>query len=90
MSYNVMEPPPRGMVFDQFATLAQAAKHGMGIALLPWFLIEDYLKNGELLSAYGSAVSVKGEYYLVWPKSRATYPPVQCLVNWLKLLVSAI
>lgn len=90
MSYNVMEPPPSSMVFDQFATLAQAAKYGMGIALLPWFLIEDYLKNGELVSAYGSAVSVKGEYYLVWPKSRAIYPPVQCLVNWLKLLVSAI
>ncbi len=28
-----------GMVFDQFATLAQAAKHGLGVALLPEFPI---------------------------------------------------
>jgi len=85
-THSITEPLPRSMVFDQFATLAQAAKHGMGVALLPWFLIEGFLKSGELVSAYGPAVSIKGEYYLVWPKSRANYPPVQSLVRWFQSL----
>ena len=85
-SHSIMEPPPLSMVFDQFATLAQAAKHGMGIALLPWFLIEGFLKSGELVSAYGPPVSIKGEYYLVWLKSRANYPPVQNLIRWVQSL----
>jgi LysR family glycine cleavage system transcriptional activator len=89
VSHGVTDNPPQTVVFDQFATLAQAAKHAAGVALLPWFLVEQDFKSGELVSAYGSPVSVTGSYYLVWPSSRAGYAPVANFVTWLKQIVTA-
>lgn len=82
--HGIDHQPLKGMIFDQFATLAQAAKHGMGVALLPWFLIADDLRTKKLLPAFGDAMAGSDAYYLVWPKHRASYPPVQKLVKWLK------
>jgi len=82
--HGITDAPPKGMVFDQFATLAQAAKHGMGIALLPWFLSEDTFRTGALQAAYGAPATSQSAYYLVWPSSRANYPPVQKFIEWLR------
>lgn len=38
------------MMFDQFATMAQGAVAGFGLALLPTFLIEAELRRGELVT----------------------------------------
>lgn len=59
---------PGGMLFDQFATMQQAAVHGLGVALLPTFLIADDLVAGRLVPAWGRAVRAAGSYWLVWPK----------------------
>ena len=75
--------PPRGMVFDQFATLMQAAIHGVGVALLPAFLAGPALAEGRLISAYGSAVAGTGSYWLVWPAHRGTTPPLRAFAEWL-------
>ena len=59
---------PPAMLFDQFATMAQAAVHGLGLALLPAFLIGDDLASGRLIPAFGPPVRALGSYYLVWPQ----------------------
>lgn len=82
--HGVADEVPRGMVFDQFATLAQAAKHGLGVAMLPLFLIAEDLRRGTLVSAYGPPVPAAGGYYLVWPTSRQDYAPIQRLSRWLR------
>ncbi|MGL5008828.1 MAG: LysR family transcriptional regulator, partial [Paracoccaceae bacterium] len=64
---------PRGMVFDQFATMMQAAMHGVGVALLPEFLARPVLGEGRLVPAYGASVAGTGSYWLVWPAGRGTY-----------------
>lgn len=84
LSHGVTDDPPQTMIFDQFATLAQAAKHAAGVALLPWFLAEQDFRCGDLVSAYGSAVSVTGSYYLAWPANRASFAPLSSFVTWLK------
>lgn len=65
-------PPPRnaGMVFDQFSTMAQAAIHGLGIALLPDFVADTHLQNGALVRATEDMGQSIGDYYLVWPAER--------------------
>lgn len=73
-----------GMLIDQFATAAQAATAGMGVALLPKFLIETELARGDLVEAVNGAVESAGHYYLAWAPRRASYPPLQAFRLWLK------
>lgn len=78
-------PEVHGMLLDQFALVAQAAAAGLGIALLPEFLIQDELNRGDLVPALDiptSADSMEG-YYLAWPSSRAGYPPLEQFRSWL-------
>lgn len=72
-----------GMLVDQFAMAAQAAISGLGVALLPRFLIEDELKRGDLVVAMDKPVESPEKYYLAWPPGRARYPPLQSFRTWL-------
>ncbi|WP_455555582.1 LysR family transcriptional regulator [Comamonas sp.] len=75
-----------GMLFDQFATAAQAATAGVGVALLPKFLIARELENGDLVRALPELPELESveRYYLAWPTSRTAYPPLQAFRSWLK------
>ena len=75
---------PPGMVFDQFSTMAQAAIHGLGIALLPTFFAEPYLKSGQLLLASPHASQSIGSYFLVWPKEAKESRALAAFCAWLK------
>lgn len=75
--------PPEGMVFDQFSTMAQAAIHGLGIALLPTFFAEPYLADGQLVLASDRASESIGSYYLVWPQARTESGPLTSFRSWL-------
>ncbi|WP_299830114.1 LysR substrate-binding domain-containing protein [uncultured Roseobacter sp.] len=79
---HAQEPPP-GMVFDQFSTMAQAAIHGLGIALLPTFFAEPYLADGQLVLASEQTSQSIGSYYLVWPQERAESPALASFRDWL-------
>lgn len=74
---------PPAMLFDQFATMTQGAIHGLGIALLPLFLIERELAEGHLVAAYGQSIKSLGSYFLVWPKDRGPRAPLTSFRNWL-------
>ena len=74
---------PPAMLFDQFATMQQAAIHGMGAALLPQFLIERDLHENRLIPIFGPAVRALGSYYLVWPKDRPPRAPLISFHLWL-------
>lgn len=76
-------PPPGGMMFDQFATMAQAAIHGLGIALLPTFVADPYLREKQLVPAANQTGESVGNYYLVWPKDRPLPPALTAFREWL-------
>ena len=74
-----------GMVIDQFATAAQAVSSGMGVALMPTFLIEPELARGELASALDvGPFAGQGHYYLVWPPQRRDHRPLNLFKEWLR------
>ena len=74
---------PPAMLFDQFATMTQAAIHGLGIALLPMFLIQRELQEGRLIAAYGAPIKSLGSYYLVWPTKPEPRAPLVSFQRWL-------
>jgi LysR family glycine cleavage system transcriptional activator len=80
---------PGGMLFDQFATMQQAAVHGLGVALLPTFLIEGDLAAGRLVPAWGGAVRAAGSYWLVWPKGLPPRPALAAFRGWIEGEVEA-
>ncbi len=81
---------PQGMVFDQFATMSQAAVHGLGVALLPLFLIEDALRSRRLIPAWGAEGRGLGSYYLTWPRDTAPRAPLIAFRNWMADQVSGV
>jgi DNA-binding transcriptional LysR family regulator len=80
---GVANQRPGGMVFDQFATMTQAAIHGLGVALLPLFLIRDALDDGRLVPAWPAPGRGLGSYYLVWPRDVAARAPLIAFRDWI-------
>lgn len=72
-----------GMLYDQFATILQAALHGLGIALIPDYLVEQEIAAGRLVHAWGHATALPGAYYLVWPKTKTNDVPLKKFRNWI-------
>ncbi|MGQ9368059.1 LysR family transcriptional regulator [Azospirillum sp. ST 5-10] len=88
--FEAMGVPARGvsgMLIDQFATAAQAATSGLGVALLPRFLIEGELARGDLVQAFDGPMESAGRYYLAWPSRRESHPPLQAFRRWIQTVV---
>lgn len=73
-----------GMVFDQFGAMVQAAIHGVGLALLPEFLIEAEINDGRLVHAVNVPIKSIGAYYLVWPRATSQHLPTLKFRKWLE------
>ncbi len=80
---GALPEPLHGMLLDQFATAAQAAISGLGIALLPEFLIEDELRRGDLVRALDLPMQSTERYYLAWPSNRSSYWPLTAFRQWI-------
>lgn len=72
-----------GMLVDQFAVATQAAIAGLGVALLPRFLIESELARGDLVIPFDLPIESDEAYYLAWPLAREAYPPLRVFREWL-------
>lgn len=72
-----------GMLFDQFAHMAEAAALGFGLALLPSFLFEAEHRRGRLVAAGEAGEALEAGYHLVWPKGRLPGRPLRLLLDWL-------
>lgn len=81
--HEVFDRAPQGMMFDQFAQMILAVIDGLGIALLPEFLIGPELADGRLVRVWGEGVPSDGAYYLVWPEAGERYPPLVAFRGWL-------
>lgn len=82
-AHGLAAPKAPGMVFDQFATMAQAAVHGLGVALLPTFVADPHLNSGALRTAAKGIEKSIGDYYLVWPAGRPAPPSLRSFRQWL-------
>ncbi len=75
--------PDRGMRFEQFSNVAQATIAGLGVALMPLFLISNELESGQLVLAHDFTIQSESSYFLAAPVSKMTTPSVAAFMNWL-------
>jgi DNA-binding transcriptional LysR family regulator len=75
--------PFRGPHFDTQAMVINAAVSGLGVALVPAFLIARELAEGDLLILSQSSITTDGAYYFAAPVEKTSYQPLAAFRNWL-------
>ena len=73
-----------GSRFELFSMLIEAAIHGLGIALIPRFLIEDELRRGLLVEVGGQFHWSGLSYYLVHPEGKVENAALVAFRGWLQ------
>lgn len=79
----------KGQRFQVQALLIAAACAGLGLALLPRFLIEAPLRRGELKVISSVPLVSEGAYYFACPEEKAGELHLQLFRSWLQGLVAA-
>ncbi|SDT87597.1 LysR family transcriptional regulator [Halopseudomonas salegens] len=72
-----------GTRLELFSMLGQAAMHGMGIALIPPFLIREELASGKLINPCTHSFESNNAYYLAIPERKAESATLQGFRDWL-------
>lgn len=76
--------PRRGPCFEHHSMVLQACLAGLGVALLPEFVVADALWAGTLVEAVTNARHDTGKsYWLVYPSARAQLPALLAFRTWL-------
>jgi LysR family glycine cleavage system transcriptional activator len=75
--------PLKGPRFEHFQMVIQAAVAGLGVAIMPRFLIEDELAAGELVIPFDRPVRSTQAYYLVYPEEKKSLPALKAFRDWL-------
>ncbi|WP_193337273.1 transcriptional regulator GcvA [Devosia beringensis] len=72
-----------GPSLEHFFMIIQAAIAGLGVALLPSFLVEDDIRAGNLVTPFNDRIAGPGAYYLVTSAAKSELPRVKIFRSWL-------
>lgn len=78
-----IEGDMRGPRYELFSILAQAAMHGMGLALIPPLLIRRELEEGRLIVPIRHTYMNDKAYYLIVPERKAESAALRAFRDWL-------
>jgi Transcriptional regulator len=73
----------RGNRFDQFAMVIEAATLGVGLALVPDYLIESEIETGRLQIVFDRPLATENNYYVVLPEGKQESPIGRAFQSWL-------
>ena len=71
------------LTFTDSTHLLEAARNGLGVALVRASIAENLLRRGELVSLRTPQVDHPASYYLVWPRRSRSKPQVEKFLEWL-------
>lgn len=72
-----------GPSLEHFFMIIQAAIAGLGIAVLPSFLVGDELRSGTLVSPFSVRIAGPGAYYLVTSAAKSELTRVKMFRSWI-------
>jgi LysR family transcriptional regulator, glycine cleavage system transcriptional activator len=78
--------PHAGTQLDQYATIIRAVAAGMGLGLVPTFLVHEELARGEVVTPPWGPFEpgdASAGYFLCYPESKALLPALQQFRTWL-------
>ena len=78
-----------GLRFEQFSHVIQAATAGLGLALVPRFLVIDEIRAGQLAEVSTHVLAGPRPYCLVYPERKAHDPAVTAFRVWLQAEAAA-
>lgn len=84
-----MQAAFQGHRFDQFTMMIQAAHAGLGVALLPVYLIEQELAAAHLQVAIDLPLPTENGYHFVMPNGKLDHPVANELYRWMVEQVEA-
>jgi DNA-binding transcriptional LysR family regulator len=73
----------QGQRYELFSMLVEAARAGLGIALVPRFFVSHELDIGELILPCNLSLRSEKGYYLVYPEHKQHSPQLQGFESWL-------
>lgn len=73
----------KGQRYELFSMLVEAAKAGLGLALVPRFLVAHELRSGELVRPFDLSLPSDKGYYLVYPERKQNSPLLKTFEDWL-------
>lgn len=73
-----------GARYELFSMLIEAAKVGLGVALVPRFFVVNEIEAGELTIPCPAVLHSQRSYYLVFPENKAGSAPLQVFCEWLR------
>lgn len=73
----------RGVRFEQYNMGIEAALAGVGVALLPHFMIREEIASGKLTMLAQKGVASRWAYYFVYPEAKRANPALQRFRAWL-------
>jgi DNA-binding transcriptional LysR family regulator len=72
-----------GQRYELFSMLVEAARAGLGVALVPKFFVSHELMTGELILPCSLSLHSDRGYYLVYPERKQSSPSLQQFEQWL-------
>ena len=82
-------PCMRGQRYELFSMLVEAARAGLGVALVPRFFVRNELASGELQAPFGATLRNEQGYYLVYPEAKQNAPLLHAFESWLMATAQA-
>lgn len=73
----------QGNRFDQFSMVIEAAAAGLGVALVPRYLIEQELQQDRLRILFDRPMRTENNYYLVVPEGKLENPVSRAFRTWI-------
>ena len=73
----------KGQRYELFSMLVEAARAGLGVALVPRFLVLHELDSGELIVPVDITLHNDKGYFLVYPESKKHSAALTAFENWL-------
>ncbi|SDD89763.1 LysR substrate-binding domain-containing protein [Kordiimonas lacus] len=72
-----------GAQFENFTMMIEAARSGLGVAVLPLMYVADDLATGRLIAPFGGPVKSRNAYYLAYADGRGSLRKVKTFRDWL-------